>query len=230
MRLSIILPALNESACMAAALAALEPLRRRGHEVIVVDGGSTDGTPELARGGADRVLSAPQGRASQMNAGARAASGDVLLFLHADTLLPDGADRSIEAGLEARSKRSNKCVWGRFDVRIDGASQLLPVIARFMNLRSRVTGIATGDQGMFVRSAAFVGAGGFPPLALMEDVAMSARLKRLSAPLCLREAVVTSGRRWEQRGVLRTIVLMWWLRLRYFFGADPARLAGRYRG
>jgi rSAM/selenodomain-associated transferase 2/rSAM/selenodomain-associated transferase 1 len=225
MRLSIIVPVLNEAACIVAALDALGPLRRRGHEVIVVDGGSTDGTPELARGGADQVLAAPRGRASQMNAGARSASGEVFLFLHADTLLPAGADRVIEAGLAAGGRNR---VWGRFDARIDGASPLLPVVAWFMNLRSRASGIATGDQAMFVRCEAFARVGGFPPLALMEDVAMSAGLKRLSPPVCLREIVVTSGRRWKRRGVLRMVLLMWWLRLRFFFGAAPARLARSY--
>ena len=224
MRLSIIVPVLEEDACIGPALAALDPLRRRGHEVIVVDGGSGDGTPEAARGGADQVLAAPRGRASQMNAAARAASGEVLVFLHADTLLPAGADRAIDAGLEATGR-----VWGRFDVRIDGASPVLPLIAWAMNLRSRASGIATGDQAMFVRREAFVRVGGFPPLALMEDVAMSARLKRLSPPLCLREIVSTSGRRWERCGVLRTIALMWWLRLQFSLGAAPSRLAHRYR-
>ena len=159
-----------------------------------------------------------------MNAGARAASGAVFLFLHADSFLPAAADHVIDAGLAGRAR-----VWGRFDVRIDGASPLLAVVGCLMNLRSRLTGIATGDQAMFVRREAFERAGGFPPLALMEDVALSARLKRLSPPLCLRERVVTSGRRWEARGVLRTIVLMWWLRLRFFFGAAPSRLARSYR-
>ena len=225
MQLSIILPVLNEAACIGAALAALGSLRRRGHEVIVVDGGSTDGTAELASDGADQVLAAPRGRASQMNAGARAASGEVFLFLHADTLLPAGVDRVIEAGLAASG-----CAWGRFDVRIDGASPLLPVVARCMNLRSRASGIATGDQAMFVRREAFARAAGFPPLALMEDVAMSTRLKRLSPPLCLPQIVITSGRRWERHGVLRTMVLMGWLRLRFFFGAAPSRLARSYDG
>ena len=225
MRLSIIVPVLNEATCIGAALAALGPLRRHGHEVIVVDGGSSDGTPEVARGGADQVLTAPRGRASQMNAGAHAASGEVLLFLHADTLLPAGADRAIEAGLTATGRHR---VWGRFDVHIAGASPVLPVIAWFMNLRSRASGIATGDQAMFVRREAFVRVAGFPELGLMEDIAMSARLERVSPPLCLRERVVTSGRRWERHGVLRTILLMWWLRLQFFLGVAPSRLARSY--
>jgi rSAM/selenodomain-associated transferase 2 len=225
MQLSVIIPALDEAAGIAATLRALQPLRAAGHEVIVVDGGSCDGTPDAARPLADRVLAAPRGRASQMNAGADAASGDVLLFLHADTRLPAGADRSVLDGLAASGAS-----WGRFDVRIDGRSPLLRLVAWLMNGRSRLTGIATGDQATFVARAAFAAVGGFPALALMEDVALSKRLKRVSPPLCLRERAVTSGRRWESRGVVRTIVLMWWLRLRYALGASPERLRRTYNG
>lgn len=224
MRLSIVVPTLNEAPGIAAALAALAPLRAAGHEVLVIDGGSDDGTPDLAAPRADRVAAAPRGRASQMNAGARLASGDVLLFLHADTRLPPRADRLVLEGLAGSGR-----AWGRFDVRIDGRHPLLGFVGALMNARSRWTGIATGDQAIFVRRDAFAAVGGFPPLALMEDVALSAALKRVSAPLCLRERATTSGRRWEARGVLRTVVLMWWLRLRYFLGASPERLAERYR-
>lgn len=224
MRLSIVVPTLNEAPGIAAALAALAPLRAAGHEVLVIDGGSDDGTPDLAAPRADRVAAAPRGRASQMNAGARLASGDVLLFLHADTRLPPRADRLVLEGLAGSGR-----AWGRFDVRIDGRHPLLGFVGALMNARSRWTGIATGDQAIFVRRDAFAAVGGFPPLALMEDVALSAALKRISAPLCLRERATTSGRRWEARGVLRTVVLMWWLRLRYFLGASPERLAERYR-
>jgi rSAM/selenodomain-associated transferase 2 len=221
--LSIIVPALDEAAGIAAALTALASLRRRDCEVIVVDGGSRDGTADLARPLADRVITAPRGRAAQMNAGAAIAQADVLLFLHADTRLPADADRHVGDGL-ARSGRA----WGRFDVRIEGRHALLAVIAGAMNLRSRLTGIATGDQAMFMTRAAFAAAGGFPDIALMEDVAFSARLKALGRPLCLRERVVTSGRRWESRGVIATIALMWRLRLAYYFGAKPAALAKQY--
>jgi rSAM/selenodomain-associated transferase 2 len=221
MRLSIVMPVLNEADRIAAALAALVPLRARGCEMIVVDGGSTDGTPALAAAAADRVLSAPRGRAAQMNAGARAASGDVLLFLHADTALPDDADRLVQDGL-AHSGRA----WGRFDVQFaDGA---LPLIAATMNLRSRLSGVATGDQAMFVTRAAFERAGGFPDIALMEDVALSARLKRVSRPLCLAARATTSPRRWQREGVVRTVLLMWRLRLAFFFGARPETLARAY--
>ncbi|HEX5211788.1 MAG TPA: TIGR04283 family arsenosugar biosynthesis glycosyltransferase [Pseudolabrys sp.] len=221
MKLSIVMPVLDEAAAIEAALRALAPYRARGVEVIVVDGGSRDGTPTLAAPLADGVIGAPRGRSLQMNAGAAAAKGDTLLFLHADTQLPEPADELALDGL----KRSGS-VWGRFDVRFDGEE--LALIAFMMNLRSRLTGIATGDQAMFVTRAAFDAAGGFPPIALMEDVALSARLKRIGRPLCLRERVTTSGRRWHTHGVLRTIVLMWKLRLAYFFGADPVRLAKAY--
>jgi rSAM/selenodomain-associated transferase 2 len=222
-KLSIIVPVLNEADGIAAMLEGLAPLRARGTEVIVVDGGSQDGTVENARERADLVLCAPQGRAVQMNDGAARASGDVLVFLHADTRLPADADRLIIEGLE-RSRR----IWGRFDVMIAGKERVLSVIAFFMRLRSRLTGIATGDQGMFVRRTAFSAVGGFPPIALMEDIALSKALKHMGRPLCLRERVITSGRRWQERGLLRTVVLMWCLRLAFFFGADPDRLARRY--
>ena len=221
--LSIIVPVLDEAAGIASAFAALAPLQARGAEVVVVDGGSRDATVELARPLADRVLAAPRGRASQMNAGAAIARGGVLLFLHADTRLPEDADRLALDGI-TRTGRT----WGRFDVAIEGRHPLLPVIAMLMNMRSRVTGVATGDQAMFVTRAAFDAVGGFRDITLMEDIALSRALKRLSPPLCLSAHVVTSGRRWEARGVVKTIVLMWRLRLAFFLGADPEDLARRY--
>jgi rSAM/selenodomain-associated transferase 2 len=222
-KLSIIMPVLDEGEGIAAALDALVDLRALGTEVIVVDGGSRDATVQRARMRADRVISASRGRALQMNAGAEKSSGDVLLFLHADTRLPADAEHIVLNGLQ-RSGRT----WGRFDVKIDGRNPLLAVIARLMNIRSRLTGIATGDQAIFVRREAFRAAGGFTAIPLMEDIALSKRLKRVSRPLCLRECVVTSGRRWENHGVLNTMLLMWRLRLAYFFGADPQALARRY--
>jgi rSAM/selenodomain-associated transferase 2 len=221
--LSIIVPALNEAEGIAGALSALEPIRARGAEVIAVDGGSEDGTADLARPLCDRVLIAPRGRAAQMNAGAAVARGGVLLFLHADTRLPLDADRLVLSGLAHEA-----CEWGRFDVLIAGRHPLLPLAARLMNLRSRLTGIATGDQALFVDRQAFVAVGGFPNIHLMEDIALSRRLKRRGRPLCLSAPVVTSGRRWETHGVFYTILLMWRLRLAYFLGADPAQLARIY--
>ncbi|MFO1396887.1 MAG: TIGR04283 family arsenosugar biosynthesis glycosyltransferase [Burkholderiales bacterium] len=224
MRLSIIVPALDEAAGIATTLAALQPLRARGHEVLVVDGGSRDATLVVARPLADRAFVAPRGRALQMNAGAAQATGDVLLFLHADSMLPPAADDAIRAAIGGGAH------WGRFDVRIAGRPWVLRLVAPAMNLRSRLTGIATGDQGIFVDRAAFTRAGGFPEIPLMEDVALSRALKRCAGrPACLRERIVTSGRRWETRGPWRTILTMWRLRAAYALGADPVHLARRYR-
>lgn len=224
MKLSIIVPMLNEATQLPALLAQLDGLQRQGHEVLFVDGGSNDDSPGLARAAGFAVLTAPRGRAMQMNAGAAATQGDTLLFLHADTQLPTGAAVAIEAAL-----RDGRHVWGRFDVYIDGRSHWLWVVAALMNWRSRLSGIATGDQALFVTRAAFAQVGGYPAQVLMEDLELSRRLKRLSRPACLHLRVRTSGRRWESRGVWRTIVLMWWLRVRYFFGADPDALARAYR-
>jgi len=219
-RLSIVVPVLNEAPGIAAALEALAPLRARGHEVIVVDGGSEDASAALAAPRCDRLLAAPRGRALQMNAGARVAAADALVFLHADTRLPPRADELILLALQDR-------VWGRFDVTIEGRHPALALVAAGMNWRSRLSGIATGDQAIFVRRADFPG---FPELALMEDVALSRLLRRRGRPACLRARVRTSGRRWEARGVLRTILLMWRLRLLYRLGVSPERLARRYHG
>jgi rSAM/selenodomain-associated transferase 2 len=221
-RLTIVIPALNEAAIIVGALEALGPLRARGAEVIVVDGGSSDGTPGLARPLADRVITGPHGRGGPLNAGAALGTADALLFLHADTTLPQDADRLIATALAARA-------WGRFDLRIAGQHPLLAVVAALINWRSRATGIATGDQGIFVTREAFTAVGGFPDLPLMEDIAISRKLKRLCRPYCIGTAVVTSGRRWDHHGVWRTILLMWRLRLAYYCGVEPARLAKRYR-
>jgi len=222
-RLSVIVPALNEAAGIEACLRALHPLRQRGAEVIVVDGGSADATAARAGPLADRVLQAPRGRARQMNAGAEQARADTLLFLHADTQLPDDALQAIETALV-----DPRTHWGRFDVRIAGRPALLKVVARLMNWRSRASGIATGDQAIFVRRSAFQHVGGFPDQPLMEDIEFSRRLRSGSAPACLRQQVITSGRRWERDGVWHTVVLMWWLRWRYRIGAAPERLARLY--
>jgi rSAM/selenodomain-associated transferase 2 len=218
-RLSIIVPMLNEAEGIAATLSALRPL---GAEVIAVDGGSSDGTVDAAAAHASWLIDTPRGRARQMNAGAAIARGEILLFLHADTALPAKAGRLVRAAIAGGAR------WGRFDVRIAGASPLFPLIAAMMNLRSRLTGIATGDQAIFVHRDLFAAVGGFPDQPLMEDIALSARLRRIARPACLRPPVTTSGRRWEKHGVLRTILTMWWLRLRYFFGASPDALAREY--
>lgn len=220
--LAVILPVLNEAATIAGQLCALQPLRQRGVTLIVVDGGSDDATVELARPAVDTLLVAPRGRAWQMNAGAAASEQQTLLFLHADTRLPADAVEAITRAVAEGAR------WGRFDVRIDGQPLLLRLVERMINWRSRYTGIATGDQAMFVHRATFVAVGGFPEQPLMEDIELSLRLKRRAPPACLRQRVVTSARRWQQHGVLRTILLMWSLRARYFFGADPWQLARRY--
>jgi rSAM/selenodomain-associated transferase 2 len=221
--LSIVIPALNEAGGIVAILQALQPLRQRGVELVLADGGSGDATAQLAAPLADRVIQAPRGRAAQMNAGAAVARSALLLFLHADTRLPAQADAAVRRAIEAGS------CWGRFDVHIDGRPWMLRVVAALMNRRSRWTGIATGDQAIFVTRAAFERVGGFPLQPLMEDIELSRRLKRVARPACLRERVVTSGRRWEQRGVWRTIVLMWRLRWRYWRGEPAASLAEAYR-
>jgi rSAM/selenodomain-associated transferase 2 len=196
---------------------------RREAEVIVVDGGSEDGTADLARPIADRLIVSGRGRAKQMNAGAEAAKGEVLVFLHADTALPDDALKLVTLGLATTGRK-----WGRFDVTIAGTDPLLAAVSILMNARSRWTGIATGDQAIFMTREAFTATGGFPEIPLMEDVEMSQRLKVLSKPLCVRSRAITSARRWERDGVLRTIVLMWRLRFAYAMGVSPERLARRY--
>lgn len=220
-QLSIIIPALNEEQVIARTLRALKPLRARGVEVIVVDGGSGDNTPVIARELSDRVRVAPRGRATQMNAGAAVASGEALLFLHADSQLPYQADDLVLSALKCSR-------WGRFDVRLSGSHHVFRVIENLMNLRSRLSGIATGDQGIFVKRDTFFAQGGYPEIELMEDVALSKRLKRVGRPACLRQKILTSTRRWEEKGIMRTVVKMWILRLAYFLGASPQRLARIY--
>ena len=222
-RLSIVMPVFNEAAGIVPTLAALAPPGGRGVGLLLVDGGSEDHTATLAAPWADAVLAGPRGRARQMNAGAAAAGGEALLFLHADTLLPEHADSLVRAALQ------DGAGWGRFDVRISGRPLMLRVVAALMNLRSRWTGIATGDQAMFVSRRLFERIGGFPGQPLMEDIELSRRLCALMPPACLRARVSTSGRRWESRGVWRTIWLMWQLRWRYWRGEPAESLARAYR-
>jgi len=219
----IIVPVLNESAVLSQQLNKLDVLRAMGAQVLLVDGGSNDRTVQLARDAGFDVLESVRGRARQMNAGARAATSDLLVFLHVDTDLPSGALQQIENHL------NSKTGWGRFDVRIAGRSPWLRVISFCMNWRSRLTGISTGDQTFFMTRQIFDSVGGFPEQPLMEDIEMSKRLKRLGPPVCLADRVVTSGRRWEQNGVWKTILLMWRLRWAYWRGVPASELARLYR-
>lgn len=218
-RLSIIVPTLNEAPGIVATLERLQRMRTAGHEVIVADGGSGDATRALAAPLADRVLTAPRGRASQMNAGAALARGDVLLFLHADTRLPADAGRLILDGLASSGR-----AWGRFDVRIEGTHPLLRTVAWLMNLRSRLTGIATGDQAIFARRSVFEEVGGYQNAPLMEDIALFTEIKRRGRVVALDERVVVSPRRWLKRGVWRTVLLMYALRFGYWIGLSPMTL------
>lgn len=222
--ISIIVPMLNERAALPDLLTHLDALHRHDCEVLLVDGGSDDGSTEWATAHGYPVMRSERGRARQMNAGARAAKGDILLFLHADTRLPGEALRWVEQALSPAD-----AVWGRFDVRITGRSPPLKMVATLMNWRSRLTGIATGDQAIFVRRTTFAAVGGFPDQPLMEDIELSRRLKAVAAPNCIKARAVTSGRRWEANGVWRTILLMWSLRFAYWRGASVETLAARYR-
>jgi len=217
----VIVPTLNEAPHLAATLARA---REDGvHEVIVVDGGSSDGTLEVAAAHADVVLAAPRGRSSQMNAGAARATGDILLFLHADTLLPPGFAAAVQAACATPD-----VIGGRFDVALEPSSPLLWLTATLINVRSRLSRIATGDQAIFIRRDIFASVGGYAPIPLMEDLELSRRMKRAGRVACLRDRVVTSSRRWRRDGVVRTILLMWTLRALYFTGVPADRLARLY--
>lgn len=224
MTLSIIVPILNEAAQLPLLPERLAALQRQGCEVIVVDGGSSDGSADAVQCAGLPLLRSARGRARQMNAGAAAATGTVLLFLHADTVLPEGAAGLVEQALASGLHR-----WGRFDVRIAGRPRMLRVIGSMMNWRSRLSAIATGDQAMFVTRAAFDAVGGFPDQPLMEDIELSRRLRKVSRPACISRTVTTSGRRWETYGVWRTILLMWRLRFQYWRGVPASELARAYR-
>jgi len=221
MRVSVVIPTLNEAANIAQTLSLV---RQAGEgELIVVDGGSSDGVCEIAQRQADLVITAPRGRAKQMNAGARAATGQVLLFLHADTVLPGKFSELLQRALDDPT-----VVGGRFDVRLDAVGWQFRMIETLMNVRSRLSRISTGDQAMFVRREVFLALGGFPELELMEDIEFSRRLKRRGKIACLRARVLTSARRWQRDGVFRTIGLMWTLRLAYFLGVSPKQLKAFY--
>jgi rSAM/selenodomain-associated transferase 2 len=223
-QLSIVICTLNEAADIGVLLDQLQDLRKSRHEVVLVDGGSVDHTTRIARPLVDRLLNSPPGRATQLNMGARHASGDVLWFLHADSRVEQGSAQALLDSLAAGAD------WGRFDVRLSGQRWPLRMVETLINLRSRLTAIATGDQGIFVARETFEAAGGFEDIPLMEDVALSKSLRRSSAPACIGQPrLQTSSRRWEQHGILATILLMWRLRLAYALGASPHQLAKRYR-
>lgn len=223
MKISVIIPILDEPLLLEERLRALAGWRQAGHEIIVVDGGSQQPISASLRELMDHFARTGSGRALQMNHGAGLASGDILLFLHVDTRVPERADQLICAAL-----LTDHTVWGRFDVRLSGSRLIFRIIERAISIRSHVTGIVTGDQGLFVRRSVFQQLGGYAAIPLMEDVAISKGLRRISWPVRIKEPVVTSSRRWEERGILKTILLMWWLRLRYFFGASPDELVKIY--
>jgi rSAM/selenodomain-associated transferase 2 len=225
--ISVIIPTLNEERSLPGTLACLS--ESTFTEIIIVDGGSTDGTLSLARDfcantANARVMTAPQGRARQMNEGAKASEGDILMFLHADTRLPAQAARIVERALAKPT-----AVAGRFNVRFDTPSPWGRVVSSFMNYRSRLTSIVTGDQALFVRRQVFELLGGFSEIPLMEDIEFSRRLQQAGRIVALRDTVVTSFRRWHTQGPLRTIVLMWTLRFLYWVGVSPHQLARVYR-
>ncbi len=213
---------LNEASHITGALQSLSSYRDAGHEVIVVDGGSDDDTVALSKNLSDHVIVSEPGRAAQMNSGIDVASGDALLFLHVDTKLPANAvDQIIQSIQDGH-------YWGRFNVRLSGANILLRIIERMMNLRSCVTGVATGDQCIFVSRECVDIIGGYAEMPLMEDIELSKRLRTLGWPACIKSYVVTSSRRWEQDGIVRTVLLMWRLRLLYFLGVSADKLARQY--
>lgn len=220
--ISVVVPTLNEANNLANTL---EPLRRlRGRvEVIVVDGGSTDATLSIAHQLADKVLSSLPGRARQMNAGADVANGRAILFLHADTLLPADFPEQVNRALTETAS-----LWGRFDITYSPSTPLLRVVAWMVNRRSRLTSVCTGDQAIFVRACIFRDFGRFAEIPLMEDVELSRRLRYLTPPACIDSRVISSSRRWLEKGTLRTILLMWRLRLLYWFGIPAERLAQIY--
>lgn len=222
MRISVIIPVLNEAKTIATTLMALQ--RLKPDELILVDGGSNDGTREVCRKFGMELYPSPRGRARQMNLGGQRGTGDVLLFLHADTRLPPSAFDDIRLALE-----DPRVVGGRFDLQLDDARLMLRLVGFMISLRSRISKVSTGDQAIFVRREIFAELGGYPDIPLMEDVAFSRALKRRGAVACLRSRVVTSARRWENEGVWSTIFKMWLLKSLYLAGMSPVRLR-RYYG
>ncbi|HHJ34911.1 MAG TPA: glycosyltransferase [Gammaproteobacteria bacterium] len=226
--ISIVIPVLNEEMYLPVLLDRLQVFRRQGHEIIVVDGDSKDDSLKIAQTLADSAIVSSAGRARQMNTGAAVARGDMFLFLHCDTVLPDDALQIISSSLHDTG-RQDKPYWGRFDVRLSSDRFVFRIIETLMNLRSRLTSVTTGDQAIFIESCLFDQVGGFPEIPLMEDIAMSKKLKEIASPICLKQKVTTSSRRWEKRGVVATVLLMWKLRLYYFLGMPADKLSQLYR-
>ena len=222
MLISIIIPVLNEEASIIKLLQQLQTYRQQGHEVIVVDGGSKDNTYSISKPLSDKVITSEPGRALQMNQGAENSANEVLWFLHADTLIPDSAIERIQQSLTNHD-------WGRFNVKLSGSQSLFRIIESLMNIRSCISGIATGDQGIFVKHKIFKEVSGYSDLPLMEDIDFSKKLKLISRPVCIKEQLITSSRRWEQKGILSTVFLMWRLRFLYWLGVSPDKLSSQYK-
>ena len=223
MKISIIIPALNEGNSIEPALISLSKLSKHVHEIILVDGGSQDNTVEIAQSYVDITIQSPKGRALQMNAGASMASGDVLWFLHADSLVADNADATI-----CKALQTTACKWGRFNIKLSGSRWVFRIIEQLINIRSRLTKIATGDQGIFVLRESFELLNGYTNIPIMEDIDISKRLNNISSPVCLKDIIITSSRRWESTGIIKTVVLMWYLRFAYFIGVPADRLIRKY--
>lgn len=221
MNLSIIIPVYNEVETIDILLDSLKPLMSK-YEIIIVDGGSLDGTREKVSNYSVKLINSKKGRAKQMNVGAELANGNVLLFLHADTFLPNDIS-------ELLSLKDSEKAWGRFDLKLSSERSIFRLIETMINLRSRLTGIATGDQAIFVGKKLFKEVNGYQDIPLMEDVALSKDLRKIAKPMCLKSKVITSSRRWEKFGVLKMVFLMWILRFLYFIGFHPETLS-RYYG
>ena len=221
--ISFIVPTLNEENNIQQTLGFLQGARQRGHTIVVADGGSQDQTLSLARDLADTVDSCSPGSARQMNLGATLSRSDIVCFVHADTIVPQDIDELIIAAVN-----KDRC-WGRFSIRLSGSHWFFRIIEKMMNLRSCLTGIATGDQTIFIKKDIFDRLGGYADIPIMEDIQISKRLKNISRPVCLSNTVTTSSRRWEQKGIYRTMFLMWRLRLAYALGVKPQKLANLYQ-
>ena len=222
MFVSIIIPVLNEEASIKYLLHQLQTYRQQGHEVIVVDGGSSDNSISISKPLSDKVISSESGRAIQMNNGASQAKHEALWFLHADTLISENAIAALQQALITQE-------WGRFNIKLSGENILFRLIERMINFRSCISGISTGDQGIFVKQKIFASVNGYSNIPLMEDVSLSKKLKRFSKPVCLKEKITTSSRRWEQNGILSTTLLMWKLRFLYWLGMSADKLAAQYK-